>query len=288
MELIHVKGNTYYIKNATNIGVYKIDENSVYLIDTGNDSDAGKKILKLLEQENLKVMGIINTHSNADHVGGNKVIQDRTGCQILGYGIEKSITEYPLLEPSFLYGGYPFKELKNKFLYAKPSIVKDIDSNLPKGLEYFFLRGHFFDMIGIKTDDNVYFLGDSLFSEETITKYHVSFLYDVREFLNTLDYLNTLEGIYIPSHVEMTTDITSLIEKNRKNVEEVLEVIYHYCQESTMEEIMKRVFEHYGLVMNISQYVLIGSTIKSYLSYLYEENRITYEFIDNRMIWKRV
>ena len=51
---------------------------------------------------------------------------------------------------------------------------------------------------------------------------------------------------------------------------------------------MKRVFEHYGLVMNISQYVLIGSTIKSYLSYLYEENRITYEFIDNRMIWKRV
>jgi len=288
MELVHVKGNTYYIKNATNIGVYKIDENSVYLIDTGNDSDAGKKILKLLEQENLKVMGIINTHSNADHIGGNKVIQDRTGCKILGYGIEKSITENPLLEPSFLYGGYPFKELKNKFLYAKPSIVKDIDSNLPKGLEYFFLRGHFFDMIGIKTDDNVYFLGDSLFSEETITKYHVSFLYDVREFLNTLDYLNTLEGIYIPSHVEMTTDITSLIEKNRKNVEEVLEVIYHYCQESTMEEIMKRVFEHYGLVMNISQYVLIGSTIKSYLSYLYEENRITYEFIDNRMIWKRV
>jgi len=40
--------------------------------------------------------------------------------------------------------------------------------------------------------------------------------------------------------------------------------------------------------MNINQYVLIGSTIKSYLSYLKDEDKITYEFIDNKMIWKQV
>lgn len=289
MELIHVKGNTYYIKNATNIGVYKVDENNVYLIDTGNDSDAGKKILKILEQENLKVVGIINTHSNADHVGGNKVIQDRTNCKILGYGIEKCITENPLLEPSFLYGGYPFKELKNKFLCAKPSIVTDIENNLPEGLEYFFVRGHFFDMIGIKTSDDVYFLGDSLFSEDTINKYHLFFLYDVREFINTLDYLSTLKGtLFVPSHVEATDNISALIEINKKKIEEILEVILNSCQKNTFEEILKNVFEHYDLVMNISQYVLIGSTVKSYLSYLYEEGKIKYEFIDNKMLWEKI
>lgn len=289
MELIHVKGNTYYIKNATNIGVYKVDENNVYLIDTGNDSDAGKKILKILEQENLKVVGIINTHSNADHVGGNKVIQDRTNCKILGYGIEKCITENPLLEPSFLYGGYPFKELKNKFLCAKPSIVTDIENNLPDGLEYFFVRGHFFDMIGIKTSDDVYFLGDSLFSEDTINKYHLFFLYDVREFINTLDYLSTLKGtLFVPSHVEATDNISALIEINKKKIEEILEVILNSCQKNTFEEILKNVFEHYDLVMNVSQYVLIGSTVKSYLSYLYEEGKIKYEFIDNKMLWEKI
>ena len=44
MELVKVGEKTYYIKNATNIGIYKIDETQVYLIDTGNDKEAGKKL----------------------------------------------------------------------------------------------------------------------------------------------------------------------------------------------------------------------------------------------------
>ena len=172
MELIRVGENTYYIKNPTNIGIYKINETEVFLIDSGNDKDAGKKILKIADEQGWTVKGIITTHSNADHIGGNKLIQDRTGCPVYAVGMEKCFTEFPILEPSYLYGGYPFKDLRNKFLVAKESVVTAIDNNLPEGLEYFSLKGHFFDMIGIKTDDDVYFLADSLFSEETITKYH--------------------------------------------------------------------------------------------------------------------
>lgn len=290
MELVKVGEKTYYIKNATNIGIYKIDDKYVYIIDSGNDKDAGKKILKIIEEQGWNVKGIINTHSNADHIGGNKVIQDRINCEIYSYNIEKAITEYPILEPSFLYGGYPFKELKNKFLFAKESIVKNIENNLPEGLEYINLKGHFFDMIGIRTSDNIVFLADSLFSEETITKYHLFFIYDVREYLNTLEQLKELKAkLYIPSHVEATKDINELIEINKNKINEVLEVIYNECEkELTFEEILKNVFDKYNLVMNINQYVLIGSTIKSYLSYLKDEDKITYEFIDNKMIWKQV
>ena len=164
MELIQIGKKTYYIKNATNIGIYKIDEENVYIIDSGNDKDAGKKILKIVNEQGWNIKGIINTHSNADHIGGNKIIQDRTNCKIFTYGIEKNFIENPILEPSFLYGGYPFKDLKNKFLLAKESYVENIDTNLPEGLEYINLKGHFFDMIGIKTSDNIYFLADALFS----------------------------------------------------------------------------------------------------------------------------
>lgn len=103
MELIKVGDNTYYIKNPTNIGIYKVDDKNVYLIDTGNDSEAGKKILKIINEQGWNVLGIINTHSNADHIGGNKVIQNRTNCIILTNKIEASFTENPILESSFLY-----------------------------------------------------------------------------------------------------------------------------------------------------------------------------------------
>lgn len=289
MELIQVGERTYYIKNATNIGIYKINENDIYLIDTGNDKEAGRKILKIINEQDWNIKGIISTHSNADHIGGNKMIQDRTNCPIFACGIEKCFTQYPILEPSFLYGGYPFKDLKHKFLLAKESNVTSIENNLPNGLEYFSLKGHFFDMIGIKTSDNVYFLADSLFSSETITKYHLFFIYDVKEFLNTLNFLATLDGnLYIPSHCEATNDISSLIESNRKKVNEILETIHSACkQELTFEEILKYVFDTYKLEMNANQFVLVGSTIKSYLSYLYDENKICYEFKDNKMLWKQ-
>ena len=289
MEFIKLGEKTYYIKNPTNIGIYKIDDENVYLIDSGNDKDAGKKILKIIDEQGWTVKGIITTHSNADHIGGNKIIQDRTGCKIYATSIEKCFSENPILETSFLYGGNPFKDLRNKFLFAKESRVELIDNNLPDGLEVINLKGHFFEMIGIKTDDDVYFLADSLFSEETINKYHLFFIYDVKEFLNSLDVLSNLDGkLFIPSHTEALSDLSNLIEINRNKVIEISNKIYDICkEEKTFEEILKIIFDDYKLTLSSNQYVLIGSTIRSYLSYLFDENKIIYEFRDNKMYWKQ-
>lgn len=143
-------------------------------------------------------------------------------------------------------------------------------------------------MIGIKTSDNIYFLADSLFSEETITKYHLFFIYDVREYLNSLEYLKTLDGkLYIPSHCEATNDIENLIKINKNKIEEISNKILEICkEEKTFEEVLKCVFDEYNLIMNPNQYVLIGSTIRSYLSYLLDEDKLSYEFKENKMLWK--
>lgn len=287
MELTKLGEKTYCIQNPTNIGIYKLDDDKICIIDTGNDKDSGRKILKIINEQNWQVECIINTHSNADHVGGNKFIQDRTNCKILSSKIETAIINNPELEPAFLYGAMPLNELNNKFLLAKESNCQVIDNNLPEGLEYFTLKGHFIDMIGIKTSDNIYFLGDSIFSEETINKYHIFFIYDVEKYLQTLDFLETLNGtFYIPSHVKPLTDLKELIKINKNKINEICNKILSFCQNpTTTEEIIKNIFDTYNLEININQYALLGSTIKSYLTYLNNQNKVEYFFKDNLLYW---
>lgn len=65
-ELVQVAPHTYYINSPSKVGVYVEEDNSVWLIDSGNDKDAGRKIQKRLEENGWTLKAIINTHSNED------------------------------------------------------------------------------------------------------------------------------------------------------------------------------------------------------------------------------
>lgn len=287
-ELIQAGEKSWYIKNPANVGVYALGDGEVCLIDSGSDKEAGRKILKKTAEAGWRVSCIINTHSNADHVGGNQFIQSRTNCRVLSTGIENAFARHPELESSFLYGGYPYAGLRNKFLMAKPTAdTEDIDAALPPGLEIIKLPGHYFDMIGIMTDDGVCFLADALFSADIIAKYHIVFIYDVAKFLETLEMLETLEAkLFVPAHNEAVTDIKELIAVNRAKVHEVAALVGEICAApKTFEKILKEVFDRYGLTMDHNQHVLVGSTIRSYLSWLHDGGRLDIEFCDNEMLW---
>ena len=51
------------------------------------------------------------------------------------------------------------------------------------------------------------------------------------------------------------------------------------------EDILEKLFNEYKLTMNFEQYVLVGSTVRSYLAWLKDSGRLAVEFRDNRMLW---
>ncbi len=288
-ELKQLTDRTYYIDSPSKIGLYCLNDDDICLIDSGNDSEAGKKILKILEEHDWTLKFIINTHSNADHIGGNAFLQEKTGCKIYTYGIETSFTNYPFLETSFLFGAYPFKDLQNKFLLARPSKATNLkEVVLPPGFKIINLPGHFFDMIGIETPDNVIFIGDAIVGSNIINKYHVTFIFDIDAYFKTLDYLETLEAkFFVTAHADISSDIRNLIMDNRNKVLEVIKVIKNICKiPLCFEDILQKLFNYYELDMGVNQYVLVGSTLRSYLSYLYDKDEMDFMFDNNKLIWK--
>lgn len=290
-ELKQISEKCFYINCPAKIGIYKRNENEVYLIDSGNDKDAGRKVRRIFDENGWKLKGIINTHSNADHIGGNQYLQQQTGCKIFADGIERAFTEYPILEPSFLYGGYPSKDLRHKFLLAKPSNAVDFsDKEFPEELEVIPLKGHFFDMAGFRTPDNAVFLADCLSSRETLEKYQISFIYDVAEYLKTLDMVKELKAeIFVPAHAEITSDIKELAELNQQKVYEIADKILDLLKTPmNSEALLKCIFDDYSLKMNFEQYVLVGSTVRSYLSWLKDNGKIEASFKDNQLLWSKI
>lgn len=287
-ELINVLGNSFYIQSPAKIGLVKLGGGEVCLIDSGNDKDAGRKVRQLLDANGWNLTAIYNTHSNADHIGGNKYLQNQTGCKVYAPGIECCFTKHPGLEPAFLYGGYPPKDLRHKFLLAQESDVQPLTSDcLPDGFEIIELPGHFFDMVGFRTPDDVVYLADCLSSKETLDKYQIGFIYDVAAYLETLNKVKDLEAkMFVPAHAAATEDISELALYNINKVEEIAQKIIDLCKEPLcFEEILKRLFTDYNLNLNFEQYVLVGSTVRSYLAWLKDQDKLNVIFDNNMLLW---
>ncbi|MBD3206776.1 MBL fold metallo-hydrolase [Candidatus Bathyarchaeota archaeon] len=295
MEIEYVKEDIGFIQDAVNIGVIKNGSEAI-LVDSGLDKDTARDIRKTVEEEGLSIAAIINTHSHADHFGGNDYFVRNLGAKIYAPEIESGIIQYPILEPVYLFNGAnPINNLRNKFVLAKPSPVDyvihpgKLEINGIK-IDIIPLPGHSFNQMGVLFQD-VLFCADSLFSERVINKYRIPVLHDTGSQLKTLNKLEHMtHSFYVPSHTKPTNDLSRLISVNRGVVEQIIDDIRVLLVDPlSTEEVNMALCNRYDLELpSVQQFYLIQMTLMAYLGYLKEKREIGVEVKGNRLRWNLI
>ena len=306
MAVINISDCIYYISGPTNIGIIEErlsdTKSNLYMIDSGCNTEDGKRIFteitEYFSQKDITIKAIINTHSHADHCGANNYIQQKTNCEIWITENEQGSLINPFLQPIISWGGNPLPEINSSYYVAEKTVPnKIINPNekltLLNGIKISFINlpGHYFEMVGILCENDnkkVLFASDGIFGRKNIGKYWIPFLYDVKEFKNSLDTISSLNADFcIPGHGEPTSQIEETVELNKiaiiSNEQCILEALKH--KEQTQEDILKYVADKNEINLHIAQYMLIGCTIKAYLTFLYNAGKISYHIKENKMYW---
>lgn len=287
MELKQIGPKTFCIEHDTNIGIHFTDDGRMYLIDTGSKGD-GEKIDEILSREGWVPSCIINTHTHIDHIGGNEFLMRKYGIPAYCTDYDMAFAHYSELEAAYMNGGYPAEKLRT--IFAHPGMIgfRSIEKETPDGIDWTYLPGHSFGMIGIRTSDDIWFLGDSYLSRSFLKQYTFGFIYNVEAYIDTLKKLKEFKGaLFVPSHGIIETDIVPTLEQNLGSVTEMCGMICETCREYRgQDEILQQMYERLRMHARPAQHALLSSTVKSYLTYLQDRNKLECRFVDNIMKWR--
>ena len=287
MELKQIGPKTFCIEHDTNIGIHFTDDGRMYLIDTGSKGD-GEKIDEILSREGWVPSCIINTHTHIDHIGGNEFLMRKYGIPAYCTDYDMAFAHYSELEAAYMNGGYPAEKLRT--IFAHPGMIgfRSIEKETPDGIDWTYLPGHSFGMIGIRTSDDIWFMGDSYLSRSFLKQYTFGFIYNVEAYIDTLKKLKEFKGaLFVPSHGIIETDIVPTLEQNLRSVTEMCGMICETCREYRgQDEILQQMYERLQMHARPAQHALLSSTVKSYLTYLQDRNKLECRFVDNIMKWR--
>ncbi len=289
-DIVDTIGNTFYYSAFSNVGVYKLNKSEVVLIDACDHKRMVRSLDGILEKNNLRINTIINTHCHVDHIAGNKFFYDKYGCRILASKGEQGFIAYPDRESRFYYSGINTSNKdRNPFFITEPSDAEVITAdNTPEGFEIIPLPGHSFDMIGVRTPDDVVFLADAILSKKTWDEYKLPFFYNVNESMKTLKDMQKLKAkLFVPAHNDPIDDIVELAEYNIKGMKHKKELIYSLCEGKSFDEIFSDVIDALELRILTPKYPMYAVMVRNFLQSLIDDEAIDSVLEDSVLIYHR-
>lgn len=286
-ELIQSGTDTWYMSAPTNIGIYRYSPEEVCMIDCGDRTCAGNALAHIREN-GWRITKLFLTHSHTDHVSGASWLKEQTGCEVFAPGISAAAVKYSFLVSTTLYGGRPSPEMCGRLLLPPPCECREFTpDDLPAGLTFRRLDGHDMAQAVFCTRDGVWFTADAVISADALSKHRISFIYDIEKHLHSLDELSELKGeLFIPSHDLPCSDIRPLVGTNIAAVSEVSRDIIGMCRTpQAIDDLIAQSLEKYRIRLYLMQYLLVGQTVRSYVSWLLEKGLLKEIYDGTRLLF---
>lgn len=298
MRLINIKGNSFYIKGGTNTGVYIFDDKSALIIDPGLPGARPRNIIRDLERDGIEVKWIINTHEHNDHYGAGYQFKDKFKDLInMSSKDSKPYIDNPILFSAYIMGGNT-NEFLNTILTNKNMETVSIDKTIEPGtiiinneyIEIIDLKGHTLGSIGVLTKDKVFFIGDTLVSEELLSKFELLFLFDIQAYLKSLSILETIDFEYVVlghgKKVLSRKEALELAKKHELCVTKYLNQLRELTKEpKNLESILKIILNENKLSYNYKEYHFFKSTLVSMISHLTKLGELNYVLKDGDVLY---
>ncbi|CAM3895002.1 MBL fold metallo-hydrolase [Deinococcus frigens] len=295
MSLIALAPGILYLPGAVNSVVVVARGADALLIDTGLDDSHARKLLRAVADAGLTPCGILNTHSHADHHGGNAFILKRfPELKIFAPPLEDALITHPILEPLTLFGARPPRELQNKFLLAPRSPARLApEPGLCRiggaDIELIEVAGHASLMYAVRVGEVLY-AADALFGPEALAKHPLTFCADSGLQKQSAAKLLELEGVktVLPGHGEPTDDLAGLVAINLAAYERTTAAALGAVGggEASIDELLARVCGALGVTMtNVGAVVLNRAVVSAHLTELLETGRVQMKVSGNKLIF---
>lgn len=294
MQLQHLHHNVYFLPGPSNVGLVVGEGQQALLIDTGAGKRSGRQLWHILEERNLRLVAIFNTHCHGDHVGGNAHLVERSGARVYAPAYDAVVMQYPIWGTLCMFGGAdPLAEFRVPRFAPQPCaadvIVTEGELRLAGvTVQVVPLPGHTGSHTGYIVN-GTFFTGDTLAGEAELENTPFSYAYSITRQLQSLAKLRDYPcPYYVLGHGKVEREISVLIERSIAQIMDVLDFVKGHlatgCAEAS--DLLSVLCAHYGIgIRNVRQYYYWYPVLHSYLSHLSNSGQIRCKIEDNRLLW---
>ncbi len=285
MELRHICGGTYaVIGQGAVMGLYRLNERDVVLLDTGVRRTDRDDLNALIADNGFAVKGIFCSHAHFDHCGSTAYLRHRWGALTAAQIIEAGIAA----SPESFHANYPYttyeqcREWFREECFPTDVVIGCQDNHVSFcGADFGILQlpGHATGQIGVVTPDNVAYLADCLLSPATLAASKLLTTMCIEDDLKSKEKLRTLNcRAYILAHRDvMRGDIAPLVDANiaflNRMVDEVLSCLTDGMTADQWRGAMAEAMELH--TRNPFKLGVIRRNFASFLLYLEDTGRVS-------------